>query len=218
MNDYYVDLSKFPPHLRRVVKSWFVWQAMYLRARGSYPGDDRRTSAEWESPERIFWGKQPPQIVSDSEVAFSGDAEISYFLVKEDVAYYIDQKERSSRGRYWMFRHFEDAEKYLLLLISDFARPGEYSDSILFRWYKEGVDPNVSLKEIDPDNYPGRVSLTFDQEDTDRGWMSDYDATIFSHAIALTYEELEHALREGIPPDWFNSGIVDDSAKNWNRE
>ncbi|OBG24511.1 hypothetical protein A5764_08835 [Mycobacterium sp. 852002-51057_SCH5723018] len=146
-------------------------------------------------------------------MAFTGDAEISYFVVKEGDAYYIDQKERSSRGRYWMFRRFEDAEKYLLLLISDFARPGEYSDSILFRWYKEGIDPNVSLTEIDPDNYPGRVSLRVDREETDRGWMSDYDATIFSHAIALTYEELDGALREGIPPEWFNFRIVADITK-----
>jgi hypothetical protein len=213
MKEYYVDLSEFPSDLRRVVKSWFAWQAIYLRARGSHPGDDRRASVEWETPEQVFWGKQPPRVVSDSEVAFAGDAEISYFIIKEDDAYYIDQKERSSRGRYWMFRRFEDAEKYLLLLIGDFARPGEYSDSILFQWYKQGVDPNVSLKEIDPDNYPGRVSLTVDQEDTDRGWMSEYDATIFSHAIALTYEELDGALRQGIPPDWFGFRIVDESSK-----
>jgi hypothetical protein len=208
MNDYYVDLSKFSSPLHRIVKSWYVWQTVYLRRCGSYPGDAQRLHSAFESPEQAFWGKRPPQITGDSEVAFAGDAEICYFLVKENGSYYIDQKERSSRKRYWMFRRYENAEKYLLLLMSDFARPGRYSDSPPFRWYKEGLNSRVTLTESDPENFPGRVSLAVDQERLDRGWMSDHDTIIFSHAIVLTYEELDNAFREGIPPAWFAFNVV----------
>src|SRR5262249_16628981 len=203
-------MSTFPPVLHRILRAWYEWQEGYLRGRGSYPGEERRAPRPWESPEQVFWGKRPPYMSGDSELTID-DGDISYFLVKENDRYYIDQKERSERGRYWMFRHFKDAEKYLLYMISQSARPGKYSDSPGFYWYRQGLDRRVALHKPDPENFPGRVSLTVDHESVDRGWMGEGDAIAFSHAIVLTYEELDRALREGVPSDWFSLNIVADN-------
>ncbi|HYB36839.1 MAG TPA: hypothetical protein VEF72_14510 [Mycobacterium sp.] len=208
MTEYRIDLSRFPPALHRIVKAWYSWQAVYLRKRGSYPGEEQRAPERWETAEEVFWRARPPRMANDSELAFIDDADVSYYLVAENDVYYIDEKERGSRGRYWMFRNFADAEKCILFLISQRSRPGRYADSPRFRWYKEGLDPRVSLNKPDPVNYPGRVSLTVDQEPVDRGWMGENDAVPFSHAIVLTYEELDVALREGVPDDWFNLNLV----------
>ncbi|BCQ10175.1 hypothetical protein JMUB5695_03630 [Mycobacterium heckeshornense] len=208
LTDYRIDLSRIPPDFHRIVKAWYLWQAVYLRARGSYPGAVRRAPEKWETAEQVFWGARPPQMTARSELAFIDDADVSYFLVAEDNLYYIDERERGSRGRYWMFRNFEDAEKCLLFLISQRARPGRYSDSPRSRWYKEGLHPQVFLHKADPENYPGRVTLIVDEEPVDRGWMGENDAVPFSHAIVLSYEELDAVLREGVPDDWFDLNLV----------
>jgi hypothetical protein len=207
MNDYQIDLSQFPPALHRIVKAWYLWQAVNLRKRGSYPGKEQRVPERWETEEQVFWGARPPEMKNDSELALVDDAGLSYYLVPEGAVYYIDEKERGSRGRYWMFRNYEDAEKCLLFLISQAARPGKYSDSPRFRWYQEGLNPKVILNKPDPENFPGRVSLTVDREPTDRGWMGENDAVPFSHAIVMTFEELDADLRQGIPPEWFDVNI-----------
>ncbi|ORW78193.1 hypothetical protein AWC25_06280 [Mycobacterium sherrisii] len=106
-----------------------------------------------------------------------------------------------------MFRQYEDAEKYLLLLISQMARPGRYTNSPAFRWSEEGLDPQVTLTTPDPVNCPGRVSLRVDQEPNDRGWMGESDALAASHILVLSFEELDLILREGIPKDWFTIDI-----------
>ncbi|WP_198157872.1 hypothetical protein, partial [Mycobacterium celatum] len=155
-------------------------------------------------------GARPPEITNDSELALVDNADLSYYLVPDGGVYYIDEEERGSRGRFWMFRNYEDAEKCLLFLISQAARPGKYSDSPRFRWYQEGLNPNVTLRKSDPENFPGRVTLTVDQESADRGWMGENDAVAFSHAIVMTYDELDAALRRGIPPEWFNVNIISD--------
>jgi hypothetical protein len=208
LTDYRIDLTDFPQRLHRIVKAWYLWQAVYLRKLGSYPGGQERTPERWETADQVFWGARPPRMTSESELAFVDDADVSYFLVAEDSVYYIDEQEHGSRDRYWMFRNFEDAEKCLLYLISQRARPGPYTDSPRSRWYREGLDPRVSLKKPDPVNYPGRVSLTVDEEPVDRGWMGENDAVPFSHAIVLTYEELDAVVREGVPEEWFNLNLI----------
>lgn len=208
MIDYHIDLSQFRPPLHRIVKAWYLWQAVYLRKHGSRPGEEQREPEPWETAEQVFWGTRPPQMVSNSELAFFDDADVTYYLVTADDVYYIDEEERGSRGRYWMFRNLEDAEKCVLFSISQRARPGEYSDSPRFRWYRQGLDPRVSLNKPDPVNYPGRVSMTVDQEPVDRGWLGENDAVPFSHAIVLTYDELDATLREGVPDDWFDLHLI----------
>jgi hypothetical protein len=198
MIDYYVDLSVFPPALHRIVESWYRWQAVYLHKIGSVP----------EESLQIAWGTKPPTLANDGDLRFLDDGEISYFLAFENNKYYIDKQSRSSRGRYWMFRRFEDAEKYMLFLISQMARPGKYNDSPSFRWYREGLDPNVTLAKPDPDTHPDRVSLTVNRETTDRGWMTEHNAIAGSHVIVLSFEGLDEALREGIPNDWFSINVV----------
>lgn len=207
MTEYRLNLSGFPIALHRIIKAWYGWQEVYLRARGSYPGADQRAPGVGESKEQIFWGKRPPEMTGDSEFIFANDGDMTFFLVKEDDCYYIDQKERSLRDRYWMFRSFEDAEKYMLYMISQAARPGPYSESPGFRWYRQGLDHRVTLRKSDPENFPGRVSLTVNQEAEDRGWMGEDDAIAFSHAIALEFEELDRELRSGIPDVWFSPNI-----------
>lgn len=203
-------MSKFPPALHRIVRAWYVWQEVSLRTRGSFPGKEQRAPRGLETPEELFWGRRPPAMTGDGELAFVDDADVSYYLVIEDNQYYIDTKERGSRGRYWMFRRFEDAEKYLLFLMSQIARPGKYTDSPRYRWHRAGLDPRVSLGRPDPTNYPGRVDLTVDPEPTDRGWMGETDARAASHVITRSFEELDAELRKGIPPDWFSINIVTD--------
>ncbi|BBX99004.1 hypothetical protein [Mycobacterium lacus] len=208
MPDYQVDLRMFPPSVHRIVRAWYSWQEVYLRKMGSYPGKDEREPRGLETREEIFWGGRPPVMTNDCELRFFDDWELSYYLVFEDDQYYIDRTSRGSRGRYIMFRRFEDAEKYAVFLISQVARPGYYEQSPSFRWYKEGLHPRVALAKPDPVNHPGRVSLTVDQDATDRGWMSEHDAIAGSHVIVLSFDELDATLREGISPDWFSINIV----------
>ncbi|OBH28766.1 hypothetical protein A5692_22170 [Mycobacterium sp. E342] len=106
-----------------------------------------------------------------------------------------------------MFRNYEDAEKYLAFLISQMAHTGKYSNSPSFRWYREGLNPRVSLSKPDPANYPGRVSMTVDDEPSDRGWMPEHDAIAASRVIVLSFEELDYMLRQGVPSDWFTLNI-----------
>jgi hypothetical protein len=152
----------------------------------------------------VFWGARPPEMIDGDDLAITDSSGESYFLSPQDGVYYIDEKERGSRGRFWMFRRLEDAEKGLLFLMSQAARPGKYSDSPRHRWYQQGLNPDVHLHKTDPENFPGRVTMTVDHEPVDRGWMGENDAVPFSHAITLTYDELDDAVREGIPPDWFS--------------
>lgn len=118
-----------------------------------------------------------------------------YFLVPEDDVFYIEAQERRTRGRYWMFRQRSDAEKCLLFLNHQGGRSPE---SPLFRWYRRGLHPRVSLSKPDPENAPSRVSLTVDGEPADRGWMDMDDAVSLSHVLLLTYEELEYELRQDV--------------------
>lgn len=147
-------------------------------------------------------------MTNNSELCFLDDSEISYYLSVEDKYLYIDKESRGSRGRYWMFRRFEDAEKYMLFLISQMVRPGKYDESPSFRWYREGLDPRVRLAKPDPENHPSRVSLTVNDESTDRGWMTEHNAVAGSHVIVLGFNELEEVLQEGIPSDWFSINVV----------
>ncbi|CQD10286.1 hypothetical protein BN000_02112 [Mycobacterium europaeum] len=204
--EYHVNLNDFPPALCRIVKSWYSWQEVYLRKMGSSLLQSEFSSGEHRG--ESAWGTKPPRMTDEKELCFIDDGELSYYLVIEDDKYYIDKKSRSSRERYWMFRRFEDAEKYMLFLLSQAARPGKYSDSPSFRWYREGLNPEVTLTKPDPVNFPGRVSLTVDHEPSDRGWMPEHDAIAASHLIVLSFEELDEALRQGIPRDWFNIKIV----------
>jgi hypothetical protein len=169
------------------VEAWSTWQQVALRKAPAGAGSEPRQ----------------PRVDENGQLEFLDTSDISYYLVPEDGVYYIDSVERGSRDRYWMFRQFEDAEKYMLLLISQSTRPGTFSDSPVFRWYRAGLDPRVSLAKPDPDHFPGRVSLTVDGEPIDRGWMGETDAISFSHAIVLSYEELCTRLKDGIPADWF---------------
>lgn len=210
MTDYHLDLQAFPPFLHRIIKYWYKWQEIYLRRQGHLPGDARHEPRGWESEDQVFWGRRPPELTDGHELAFIDDGDVSYYLVWDEGNYFIDSEERGSRHTYWMFRNFHDAEKYLAFLISQIARPGEYTHSPAYRWYQEGLNPRVTLAKPDPINFPGRVSLTVDQEPTDRGWMGESDAPAASHILTLNFEELDVALREGVPADWFTINIRSD--------
>lgn len=206
MTNLYINLSEFPPPLHRIVESWYSWQEIYLRKMGK-PLPQIDPDAQKRSPD-LNWGTRPPTMTDNSSLRFLDDYELSYYLIIDDDRYYIDKQSRGSRKTYWMFRRFEDAEKYMLFLISQEARPGRYTDSPSYRWYQQGVDPRISLAKPDPVNYPGRASITVDGESTDRGWMPEHDAVAASHLILLSFEELEATLRQGIPPDWFSLKIA----------
>lgn len=210
MTDYHPDLTPFPEFLHRIVRSWYVWQEVYLRGRNRFPGQIQRQPKPGETREQVFWGRRPPEMTRGHELAFLDDGDVSLYLVCEDNSFFIDSQERGSRDTYWMFRRYEDAEKYLLFLISQAARPGQYTDSPAYRWYQEGLNPRVTLTKPDPVNFPGRVSLRVDQEPTDRGWMGETDAPAASHVLVLSFEELDSALREGIPADWFTIDVRGD--------
>lgn len=118
-----------------------------------------------------------------------------YFLVPEDKVFYIEAEERGNRVRYWMFRQLADAEKCLLFLNH---QGGLSPSSPPFRWYRRGLHPRVSLSKPDPENVPGRVSLTVDDEPTDRGWMGVNDAISLSHVLLMSYKDLENELRQHV--------------------
>lgn len=208
MTDYRVDMSGFPLAWHRIVKSWYSWREIYLREMGRYPGKDRRKPRGSETAAQVFWGGRPPVMINDGELKFLDDSELANYLVFEDNQYYIDGQERGSRSRYFMFRRFEDAEKYTLFLISQMARIRYYKKSPGFRWYQEGVHPWVTLDRPDPVNFPGRVSLTVDDETNDRGWVPETDAAAAAHVLVLSFEELDTVLREGIPVDWFSTNVL----------
>src|SRR5436305_4004356 len=108
MTTYHVDLSEFPAALHRIVKSWYGWHNVYLRKSGNFAEPDG--PEETGTPQRISWGGvRPPRMTSADELCFSDDYELAYYLVVENNEYYIEKKSRGSRGRYWMFRRFEDA-------------------------------------------------------------------------------------------------------------
>ncbi len=187
MTDDATAVAHFSADYRRIIGSWKAWDGVARRKSG------RNASL----------GLEPPTVDADGQLAFRDSLDVSYFLVPEDGVYFIDTQERGTRARYWMFRRFADAEKYLLVLISEAARPGPMSASPIFRWYRQGLNTRVTLSKPDPENFPGRVSLTVDREPSTRGWMGETDAISFSHAIVLSYDELEHELQQGIPADWF---------------
>jgi len=211
MTDYRIDLSQFPQTLHRIVKAWYGWQEVYLRKLGKYPGQDQRQPKPWETAAQVFWGARPPELVNESDLVITDGSGERYYVSAQDGVYYIDEEERGRRARYWMFRRLDDAEKGVLFLISQAARPGKYSDSPRYRWNAQGLNPGVYLQKPDPENFPGRVTMTVDHEPVDRGWMGENDAIPFSHAITLTYDQLDNTVREGIPPDWFKVNVVSDS-------
>lgn len=142
---------------------------------------------------------------ADNMLRFANPSgEMLYILESRPDGFYISTKERGSTETYWMFRALADAEKFLLYSINAEARPGRYSDSPQCQWARQGLDPLVTLKYTDPERYPSRVSLFVGNESQDRGWMGESDAVGFSHAIVLTFEELDEVLRRGIPAEAFS--------------
>ncbi|GAB4909395.1 hypothetical protein [Mycobacterium avium] len=206
MIDLYINLEEFPRELHRTVKTWYSWHALSLRKmRKPLPQSGAKVDNSSQTPD---WATRPPTMTDTKTLRFLDDYELSCFLVLGEDGYYIDEESRGSRENFWMFRRFDDAEKYMLFLISQEARPGRYSDSPSYRWYQEGLRPGITLTKPDPVNYPGRVSITVDGEPIDRGWMPEHDAVAASHLMPLSFEELEDALRQGIPPDWFSFNII----------
>ena len=182
-----LEFRENPERVERIINVWHEWQ----------------NAAARQSSGTSSLSGQPPRVNAEGQLVLGDESDVMHFLVQGDDCYYIDSQERGSRQRFWMFWQFVDAEKYLLVLISQAMRPGPFSASPIFRWYRLGVDPRVTLAKPDPDNFPGRVSLTVDDEPAPRGWMGETDAISFSHAIVLTFEELDRELREGVPSDWF---------------
>jgi len=100
----------FPPALHRIVKSWYAWEEVHFRKMGG-PVPQKGLAEEKDNQE-FDWGAKPPSMTDDRELCFI-----------DDNQYYFDKKSRSSRERYWMFRRFEDTEKYTLFLISQPSSP-----------------------------------------------------------------------------------------------
>lgn len=202
-------IDQFPSRYRRIVSAWYQWQGYYLWSRGRRPGDDNRAPAKWETAEQVFWGAKPPQLRDDGVFVFSSAAgDLKYSVVTEPEAFFIDVEERGSAQRYWMFRRFDDLEKYLLFLISQDALTDAFDGSLRARWRRQGVDPRVRLAQPDPENFPGRMSITVVGESAPRCWMGRGDAITFSHGIVISYEELDRLAREGVPDEGFEVADV----------
>ncbi|WBP93522.1 hypothetical protein O6072_21030 [Mycolicibacterium neoaurum] len=196
-------ISDFPSEYRRTVHAWYEWQGYYLWSRGRAPGDEDRAPAKWESIGEVFWGADPPQLQDGIFTFGSAAGDLKYFVVTEAEAFFIDVEERGSRERYWMFRQFDDLEKYLLFIISQDALTDAYAGSLRARWRRQGVDPRVTLSQPDPENFPGRMSITVRGESAPRCWMGRGDAITFSHGIVVSYEELDRLVREGLSNEGF---------------
>lgn len=206
MTEHQPSAGTFPDEFRRIIASWYAWQCVYLWTRKRRPGDTQRPPEKWETADEVFWGARPPAMADPHTLFFATATGGTYFyLTDEDGTYYVDSEERGTRVRLRMFRALEDAEKYLLLAISQDARPGKYTDSPRSRWRRAGLHPRVTLAFPDPEKLPGRATVTVDDEGLDRGWMGRNEAIAFSHAIILTFEELDQTLRQGIPVEAFEN-------------
>ena len=209
MKSYNVDFTNFPLQFHRIVEIWYEWQGLYLWSRGKSPGAARRFAPKWETDEQIFWGSRPPVMLDDATLSFdNAPGDLTYYVASEGGLFYMDVQERGSRQRFWMFRRLEDLEKYVLLTVSQNARPGSYLSSPESRWRQLGVHPDVILEQADVERFPGRVSITILGESVDRGWMGKSDAIPFSHAIMLSFEELDQYVRSGIPEDGFQVSVT----------
>ncbi|WP_138158213.1 hypothetical protein [Mycolicibacterium neoaurum] len=194
-------IDGFPSEYRRTVRAWYEWQSCYLRSRGRVPGDEGRTPAKWKTVGEVFWGADPPRVQDGIFTFGSAAGDLKYFVVAEAEAFFIDVEERGSRERYWMFSQFDDLEKYLLFMISQAALTDASGGSLRARWQREGADQRVTLSQPDPENSPGRMSITVKGERVPRCWMGRGDAITFSHGIAMSYEQLERLVREGLSSD-----------------
>lgn len=209
MENYNVNFAQFPVQLHRIVKTWYEWQGLYLWTRGRSPGAAKQVTYEWETEEEISWGSRPPSMLDDATLSFdNASGDLRYYIVLDGGMFYMDVQERGSRKRFWMFRRVDDLEKYALFTISQDARPGDYLASPGSRWRRQGVHPSVILEQPDAERFPGRVSMTIAGESIDRGWMGRSDAISFSHAIVLTFEELDRLVRSGIPEDGFQVRVT----------
>lgn len=149
-------------------------------------------------------------LLADGTFVFDNAAgDLRFYVFEDSGVYYMDVEERGARERYWMFRKFEDLEKYLLFLISDDARPGNYPESPRARWRALGPASGVILAQPDPENFPGRMSITIVGEEVDRCWMGRSDAIAFSHGILISFEELNEIVQEGLPSDGFKVDVRD---------
>lgn len=208
MTTYSINVSLIPPYLHRLVFAWYTWRVVGLRGSGEFPGTSTRVPEPWETTADVFWGRRVPIMGTPQELAVIDAVDLSLYIGSEGEGIYVDQEIRGTRRRKAVFRDVQDAEKYLLLLFSQTERPGSYNQSPDYLWYQNGLAPSVQIRPVDPElEYPQTFYYCVDGHD--RGWMSESDAVSFSHAVLLSYEELESELKKGIPPEWFDFTLVE---------
>ncbi|WP_156920438.1 hypothetical protein [Segniliparus rugosus] len=198
-------MSQFPEALHRTVRQWCVWREIYLRHTG------RRIGLLSSDPESFdYWYAWPPKMATPTELRLGLASNENSYLVAEDGCFYLESEERGSRGRDMTFTNFPDAEKAVLFSLADVARSVNNLDSLDLLWYREGLHPRVTLTNLEPEKeFSQKFGIIVDQEPAYRGWMTQSGATVFSHVVVLTYEELDARLREGVPPGWFTLELVE---------
>lgn len=185
-----------------IASRWYFWQTLYLWAHDRQPGSETRAPKTWETEAEVYWGARPPEMADGSTLSFAHPSgEFMYYLSQESDVFYLAVEERRVQKRYWMFRLLEDAQKYIDCTLSDATQSIRQTDRLWRRWTELGLNSHVTLTYPDVNQYPGRVSLTVDDEPRDRGWMGKSDAVPFSHAIVLSAKELERLLISQFPDE-----------------
>lgn len=121
---------------------------------------------------------------------------ILYHIAHQESGWSVLKQERAAKQQQALFQRFEDVEKYVFCLDADSVRDSLGLESLWSKWYSEGVQPGT---RIDPPLGPGYdVSLYVGGEQAPRGVLEQMDATSFSHAIVLDFDELKDAVTEGL--------------------
>ena len=120
-----------------------------------------------------------------------------YTIELRSAGYLVLTQERNDPTVDGVFGRFDDMAKYLIAEAGDRARRQLRLPPKDSEWDKLGMDPRV---EVEVNGYDRTLSLPGEPDSTVT--MSYIPATVFSHILPLTIEELEAELREGIPESY----------------
>ncbi|WP_135234795.1 hypothetical protein [Nocardia sp. CS682] len=194
-----IDLRIFPSDMRRVVRSWYEWQAASVRSQGKDLGRTRIPGAD---PEYEFWLANTPR--SEGARLYLDIGGLSWVVAGSGDGWLLTKDERNLPSPVGELRSFADMEKYLLCLMGGVPYVGRLrAEAPGTRWYREGVHPRVRLEKVDPTlEYSDRL-LYVDDEVVDRGHLGEIDAVRFSHPLVMNYQQIESTFKAGLPSEWF---------------
>ncbi|EFV14722.1 hypothetical protein [Segniliparus rugosus] len=123
--------------------------------------------------------------------------EFLYFVSDARGEVVVERQERGLGQTVAEFSSFDDAERYLLVLVGDEVRRGHGLAQLHKQWRAKGLRAGARFYP-DPDFYGASSDLYTGDGPAPRGRMGLSDAEWFSHAAAMDFEEIDTALRNGV--------------------